>query len=108
MSALLPKGDIRRPYSLPSGVGQGIAALPIDSNINLLSYRESVVDLDTKISDCALDLCVTQQYLHCPKVASTPVNQRSFGSSERMGPKKLRVRPGFCNPFRDQPSVLLG
>jgi hypothetical protein len=25
-----------------------------------------------------------------------------------MGPKKLRIRTGFCNPFRNQPSVLSG
>jgi|EndMetStandDraft_8_1072994.scaffolds.fasta_scaffold76177_4 hypothetical protein len=45
--------------SLPRRVGQGIAALPIHSDINLLRYCQGVVDLDTKIPDCALDLCVT-------------------------------------------------
>jgi hypothetical protein len=78
MSALLPKGDIwRRAFDvplLPKRGRRGIAAPPNNSDINLLCYLQGVVDLDTKISDGALDLCVTQQYLHCPKVAGSPVN----------------------------------
>ena len=39
-----------------------MSALPPGSDINLLGYRERIVDLDTKISDSAFDLRVLHDF----------------------------------------------
>ncbi len=42
------------------GKAERVCSAPM-SDINLLGYRERIVNLDTKISDSALDLRVSQQ-----------------------------------------------
>ncbi len=42
------------------GKAERVRSAPM-SDINLLSYRERIIDLDTKVSDSALDLRVSQQ-----------------------------------------------
>jgi hypothetical protein len=41
----------------------------------LLGNRERIVDLDTKVSDSALDLRVSQQQLDRAQIAGAPVDQ---------------------------------
>ena len=43
-------------YKRTFGSGQSVSALPPCSDIRLLGDRECIIDLDTKVSDSALDL----------------------------------------------------
>jgi hypothetical protein len=42
-----------------------MSALPGHSDVNLIRYRQSIVDLDTEIPYGAFDLRVAEQKLHC-------------------------------------------
>ncbi len=53
-----------------------MSTLPPCSDINVLGYRERIVDLDTKISDSALDLRMSEQLLDCALIAGAPVDRR--------------------------------
>ena len=79
---------------------------PGTSDLNLLRYRERVIDLNAQISDGAFDLCVAEQELDGPKTAGAPIDQRRLRSSEGMGAKKLGLKSDSGNPFRDKPRVL--
>jgi hypothetical protein len=46
----------------------------------LLRDRESVIDLDAKISDCAFNLRMAEQQLHGSQIASSAIDQSGFGS----------------------------
>jgi hypothetical protein len=46
--------------------GRACPLCPGTSDINLFRYCESIVHLDTEISDCAFDLGVTKQKLDSP------------------------------------------
>ena len=46
--------------------GQSMSALPSTSDVNLLRYRERVIDLNAQISDGALDLGMAEQDLNGP------------------------------------------
>jgi hypothetical protein len=48
----------------------------------LFRYCQSIVYLNAKISDRALDLGVAKQKLDSPKIARAPVDQGSLGSSQ--------------------------
>jgi hypothetical protein len=53
----------------------------------LLGDAERVVDLDTKVTDGAFELCVPKQELNRPQIAGLLVNLRGLGSaasSEKM------------------------
>ncbi len=55
-----------------------MSAPPPCSDINLFGDSECIIDLDTKVSDGALQLCVTQEQLHRSQIPRTTINQRSF------------------------------
>ena len=76
--------------------GRACPLCPGTSDVNLLRYRERVIDLNAQISDGALDLCVAEQELDGPKIAGAPIDQRRLRSSEGMGAEKL----GFKSEFR--------
>lgn len=70
---LAPIGHFLRGYpcrllaTFPRGlIGQSASALPSGSVVNLFGDGKSVINLDAEISDCALDLCVTEQQLDSP------------------------------------------
>ena len=86
--------------------GRACPLCPGSSDVNLLRYRERVIDLNAQISDGALDLCVAEQELDGPKIAGAPIDQRRLRSSEGMGAEKLRFKSDSNNPFRDKPRVL--
>lgn len=46
-----------------------MSALPLSSDVNLFCYRQSVVDLDAKVSDGTLDLSVPEEELHGSQIA---------------------------------------
>jgi hypothetical protein len=92
--------------NLPMSVGQSMSALPGISDIDLFGYREGIIDFDPEVSDGAFDFGVAKQELHGPQVASSAVDQRRLGSSQRMCTKKLWVEPNAGNPSRKEPCVL--
>jgi hypothetical protein len=88
--------------------GKAWPLCPGPSDINLFCYRQGIINLDAEISDGALDLGVTEQDLHRPKIAGAPVNKRCLSSPKRMGPKEVWIQPDVGNPLRNEPSILPG
>ena len=74
--------------------------------LRALGEGERILYVDTQISDSAFDLCVTEQYLHGAQVACLLVNDRCFGSAERMRPVVLPAQsdPGY--PLVNKSSIL--
>jgi len=54
---------------------------PDSSDVDLLGYGKSVIDLNTKVAHRALDLFMPQQELYCSQIASAPVNEGRLGSA---------------------------
>ena len=46
-----------------------MSALPRFSDVDLLGYGKRVIDLDSEITDCTLDLGVAQQELNRSKIS---------------------------------------
>ena len=67
--------DAREPAEL-------FRSAPISSDINLFGYGKSIMDLDAKIADRALNPLVPQQALYCSQVAGPAVDEGGFGSAQ--------------------------
>jgi hypothetical protein len=50
------------------------------SNLSLLGHLHSIIHLNTKVANGALQLGVAKKQLHCPKIFCPPVDQGRFGS----------------------------
>jgi len=48
----------------------------------LFRYCEGIIYFDAEISDRTFDLCMSEQKLDGPEIASPPVDQGSFCASE--------------------------
>jgi len=48
----------------------------------LFRYGKGIIDLDAKVPDGAIDLCVPEQKLHGAQIAGTPVDQGLVRRSE--------------------------
>ena len=55
------------------------------SDFNLLRNQKSIVDVDPKIPNSALNLSVAEQKLDRPEIACSPIDHRSFGPPQGMG-----------------------
>jgi hypothetical protein len=75
----------------PSQAGQGVSALPLISDVDLLGYCKCVIHLDAKIANRALDLAVPEKQLHGSQIARAAVDQRRLGSAQRMGAENMRI-----------------
>ena len=64
-----------------SGAEQSRSA-PNTSHVNLLSNRKSVIYLDAKIANGALDLSVPKQQLYRSQIAGTTIDEGSLGPPE--------------------------
>jgi hypothetical protein len=64
---------------------------PSVSNVNLLRYRKSIVDLYAKISDGALNSGVAKQELHRAEIAGALVDQGGLGPPKRVSSEEVRV-----------------
>ncbi len=73
--------------------GWSASAPPPCSDINLLGDRERIIDLDTKVSDSALDLRMPEQQLDCAQITSAPVDQSSLGSTQGMSSVSVGIQP---------------
>jgi hypothetical protein len=79
---------------------------PDSSEIDLLSDRESVVDLNPEIPDCAFNPRVTKQGLNNAQVPCAAVEQRSLGATERVCSKQPWIQANAAYPTRDQARIL--
>ena len=51
-----------------------MSALPHFSDFDLLGYGQRVIDLDSEIADCTLDLRITEQELNGSKISRVVVD----------------------------------
>jgi hypothetical protein len=65
-----------------AGTGGAIPLRSDSSDINLFGYGKSIMDLDAKIADRALNPLVPQQKLYCSQVAGPAVDEGGFGSAQ--------------------------
>ncbi len=61
---------------------------PGASDVDVFRYCEGIIYFDAEISDRAFDLCMSEQKLDGPEIASPPVDQGSFCPSQRMRPEQ--------------------
>jgi hypothetical protein len=80
----------------------------IESRLNLGTFRklQGVFDVDTEISNGALNLRMTDQDLDGSQIARRLVNDRGFGIPERVRSVFPRLKSDASDPFVDQPSIL--
>jgi hypothetical protein len=63
-------------------MGRAFPLCPGISDINLFRYCQSVIDLDTEISDRTFDLGVPEQELDGPKIAGAAIDQCRLCTSQ--------------------------
>jgi hypothetical protein len=59
-----------------------MSALPHFSDVDLLRYSKRIIDLNSEITDCALDFGVAEQELNCSKVSRFLIHQSCLGPTE--------------------------
>ena len=89
-------------------MGRACLLCPGISDINLFRYCQGVIDLDTKIPDCAFNLGMPEQELDSPQVTRPPIDQGSFCAAQRMRPKQPRVESDAADPLGDEAGILAG
>lgn len=62
--------------------GQGMFALPPNSDIHILSNRKCVINLNPEVSGGAFDLGVAEEELHGAEIAGSTIDQRCLGSPQ--------------------------
>jgi hypothetical protein len=63
------------------------------SELDLLRQSQSVIDLDPKVTDRALDLSVSEKQLDRSKIASLAIDLRRIGAPHRMCAISAAVHP---------------
>ena len=71
-----------------------------------LGEFEGIFDLDVEIPDCVLDFGVAQQDLNSAEVTFCLVNDRRFGTPQRMRSLFLRSKSDRHNPFAHEAGIL--
>ncbi len=61
------------------------AARQHGSNVDLFGDAQRIFKFDTKISDSAVNLCVSEQQLNRPEISGFAVDFRRLGPAQRMG-----------------------
>ena len=75
------------------GSGRARQLCPDTSGLDFLRNLNSIINLDAKISNGALDLRVSKQELDRTQVAGSPVDQCRLGSAEVVRSELERSRP---------------
>jgi hypothetical protein len=78
----------------------------VQLDIDLFCDIQSIVDLNSKISDGAFDLCVAQQKLYCSQIARASIDQGCLGSPIGMSAEPMWIETDVGNPFGHEPPVL--
>ena len=66
---------------------------PGASDVDLFRYCEGIIYFDAEISDRAFDLCMSEQKLDGPEIASPPVDQEAFVRRSECVPNSLGSSP---------------
>ena len=74
--------------------------------LRMLSDIERIFDINAKIPNCTLDLCMTEQGLHGAQVASRPVGDRRLRTPERVRAIIVVAEPNPRDPLAYQASIL--
>jgi hypothetical protein len=53
-------------------------------HLSLLSHLQSVVDLDSQVSNRALELGMPKQQLHCSEILRSTIDQGGLGAAQRV------------------------
>jgi hypothetical protein len=69
------------------------ALWPARSDVDLLGYRQSIVDIDAQIPHRALNLRMTEQELNGPEIACATVNQGRLRPPQRVCTVDVRIEP---------------
>ena len=80
--------------------------MAVQLDFRLFRYLKRVINLDSKVSNRAFQLAMSEQELNSPKVFRSPVDQRSLGSAHGVGAVNSRIKPYGSNPLMDDPGVL--
>ena len=76
------------------------------SELDLLRQSQSIIDLDPKITDRALDLRVSEKQLDRSQIAGLAVDLRRLGAAHRMGAVGAAVHLGPLDPAVHDARVL--
>ena len=76
--------------------------------LDLLRKPKRVIYLYAQVPNRRLDLCVSEQELHCPQIPRLPIKLRYLGSTQRVSAKPPVVEPDVSDPPVDDASVLPG
>ena len=77
-------------------------------HFSLFRHFQGVIDLDTQVANCALQLGMSEEQLNCPQIAGPPVDQRRLGSAQRMCAKTQWVELNELDPIGHQACILTG
>lgn len=77
-----PSGSMPEITGISVSYGAAGAAAPSRSDIRLLRQDQSVIDLDSEVADCALQLGVAEQKLAGPQISGALVDQCDFGAPQ--------------------------
>lgn len=75
-------------------------------DFGLLRDLQRVINLDSKVSNGALQLGMAEQYLDGPQVLCAFVDQRCFGPPHRVRTVNRRIQANRSNPLMNNPGVL--
>ena len=67
----------------------------IPSYLSTFRYFQRVVNFNTQVANCALELCVAQQELHSTEIAGSFVDQCGFCSTQRVSSVQPAVQTDF-------------
>ena len=75
-------------------------------HLSLLRDLQRVVDLDAEVSDNTLKFAVTQEKLDGPEIPGAPIDQRRFGTPQRMSAVGSRIQSNRRHPRPDDSGIL--
>ena len=86
--------------------GSAVATSPAGLHLSLFGDLKRVVDLDPEVSDSALKFAVTQEKLDGPEIPGAPIDQRRFGTPQRMSAVSSRIQSNRRHPRPDDSGIL--
>jgi hypothetical protein len=63
-------------------VGRAGPLCGLASHVDLLGYRQSIINLDTKIANRALDLGMAKQQLDGPQITGPAIDEGGLGPTQ--------------------------
>ena len=76
------------------------------SNVDLLGDTQRIFKFDAKISDCAVNLGMSEQKLNRSEISGFAVYLRCFCPAQRMGAVSTGLQPDRRHPIPHKPAIL--